>query len=179
MKQTGAILVVLAVIGSVLVGSAYSLMFKAKYDQVRDDIGTLYHVVPMSRETDAFLAEVRETWTEQQNISGIAHAQILGTIGLAPTIAHLLHVLSHPMPPYSWVSPLRNRDAIRFGVVQGVIRPTSIDRTVHVSADGQWAMIRCSTNAVSLFVEDAAGLRLDMYFRPKVESNLPTEGVRR
>jgi hypothetical protein len=83
------------------------------------------------------------------------------------------------MPPYSWVSPKENKDAVLLGMVQVVIVPTSIDHDVHVSADGHLAMIRCTTNAVYTFADDAGGLREGLYFKPKGASNQAPEDTAR
>ena len=154
-------------VGSIfLVWLTHSLLVKSKYNQVPEQLGALYHVAPMSEEMDAFLAEVRETWTERVNFANGPHAGWMETIGLAPSMSNLLHMLTHPMPPYSWFFPQRNWKTIRLGVAQDIIRPNSIDQTVHLCADGHSAMIRCTTNSVYVFVEDADAFHELLYVKP-------------
>jgi len=181
-KLIPAIVVVFAVVG---VGAWLTLNLRAKrkYDQVRSDLAQhSYAVVPFDTETTAFLAEVRASWTNSHSEVGGPHSDAITLLGLHPSVSNLVHVFTHRLPAYSFVSPQQNKESTVMAMVQGMLMPITIDDSIHVSNDGHTAVVRCQTNLVYIFSDELPGLRESMYYVKKgnieqAESTVPVKAA--
>lgn len=134
-----------------------------KYDEAQAAIGKPFSVIEMDNRTEGLLAEVRASWVERFSEVDGPYSDGLKTVGLSPSVTNLIKVFTYSLPESSLLSPSRTAKAAEIGVIQALLFPESIDRSIHVSADGRLALIRCSTNLVYIFTDDADGLCEAMY----------------
>jgi len=177
-KSISIIFIVLIVIGA---GAwlALNLRAKRKYDKMRNELSELsYSVVEMDADTTALLAEVREKWTQSHSQIDGPHSEALKTLGLNPSVSNLAHVFTYRLPKYSLLSIEQNKKSAAMGLVQGILMPVTIDESIHVSADGHLALVRCKTDLVYVFADENTGLREEMYYvKRDIEQQSPAGDV--
>ena len=183
MKKTiPAIVLTLAVAGAVAWCTLH-LRAKRKYDHVRNDLAQhSYAVVPFDADTTTFLAEVRSSWTNSHSQVGGPHSDAIQLLGLRPSVSNLVHVFTHRLPTYSFLSTDQNKKSAVMAMVQGMLMPITIDDSIHLSDDGHTALVRCQTNLVYIFSDEQSGLRESMYFVKKgdieqAESTVPVKAA--
>jgi hypothetical protein len=163
------------VLGVVVAGAWLFINLRAKrqYDLLRDEVAQkAFSVVPMDQDTRALLARVRSEWEEPYTQVGGPTSESLEIFGLRPCVANLVEICSRQMPDYCFVSPSRNKWAAVLGIDQLVFFAPSMDQSLHVSDDGHVALMRCGTNCVYVFSDEAAGLRETLY-RLEAEKTKP------
>jgi hypothetical protein len=181
-KLTPAIVIALAAVGAVA-WCALNLRAKRKYDHVRDELAQhSYAVVPFDQKTTAFLAEVRTSWTNSHSQVGGPHSDAIKLLGLRPSVSNLVHVFTHRLPAYSFLSLDQNKKSAVMAMVQGLLMPVTMDNSIHRSEDGLTALVRCQTNLVYVFSDEPAGLRESMYYLKKgnieqAESTVPVKAA--
>jgi len=163
MKRLIATIIVVAAVG---IGAwlTFSLRAKRKYDDARADLGKhLFSVVQMDGDTTALLAEVQTNWVESYSEVGSVYTEALKTVGLSPSVSNLIEMFTYRMPEYSLLFPSRNKEPAAMGQIQATLLPMSVDGLIYVSEDQHLAMIRCKTNVVLVFADEAGGLREAQY----------------
>ncbi len=166
-KRVSTVLIVAVAIGIAIgIGTWLTLNLRAKqkYDKARDELAKgLPSVVKMDSDTMAFVADVRANWVESYSEVRGVHSDALKTLGLRPTVKNLVHVFTHRLPEYTFLSPEQNLKSMVMGIVQGTIVPMTNDQSIHLSDDGHLALVRCHTNIVLMFSDEPTGLREAMY----------------
>jgi hypothetical protein len=142
---------------------ALNLRAKSKYDQVKMTSDTAYTEMPMDQQMMDLLADVQSNWTCITDVTNGPDADAVRSVGRNPSVRNLIDILNFQMPPYNWFSPSENRRSIDLYTCKTVIMPNSVDGQCHVSQDQHLALLRCSKNAVCVYRDDPAGLRVTLY----------------
>lgn len=148
-----------------------NLRAKAKYDQMTKELSVVsYTVSPIDAQFSSFLADVEKTWVVRTNTLGGPHSDGLKLARMPPSADHLAHLLTCPMPVWSWFSPQRNRQSIVLGMVKEQLLMATVDGVIHVAPDKKTTAIWCHTNMLYVFRDDTGGMREILYFRKKASN---------
>jgi len=170
MKKTISIIVIVLIVIGAGAWLTLNLRAKQKYDKMRNELSQLsYSVVKMDADTTALLSEVREKWAQSHSQIDGPHSDALKTLGLDLSVSNLVHVFTYRLPKYSFLSIEQNKKSAAMGLVQGLLMPVTIDESIHVSANGDLALIQVSAKCVLVFADENAGLREEMYVKENIE----------
>lgn len=140
---------------------------RSKYDQLRRDEAVTYSVTPMDRQSAAFLAQVQSHWRCWADIRNGPDLQALEVSGKEPTVHNLIDMFNYQMPPFQWLWPSENRQAIALSLVKAQFMPPSLDKQWHVSPDEHVAFLICKSNMVALYQDERSGVRTSYYVETK------------
>ena len=171
MKKLIPAIVLLLVAAAVGTWLTVNLRAKAKYDQMTKELSVVsYTVSPFDAQFSDFLADVERTWIVRTNTVGGPHSDGLKLAGMPPSADNLTHLLTCPMPAWSWGSPQRNRQSVVLGMVKAQLLVTTVDGAIHVTPQKSTTVIWCHTNMLYVFRDDTGGMREILYFRKKASN---------
>jgi hypothetical protein len=177
MKRLIPAIVFLLVAGAVGTWLTVSVRARSKYDQMTKELSVVsYTVKPFDVQFSGFLADVERNWIVRTNTVGGPHSEGLKLAGMPPSPDNLTHLLTCPMPAWSWVSTQRNRQSVILGMVKGQLLMTTVDGAIHVTPDKSTTAIWCHTNMLYVFRNDTGGMREILYIRKKT-SNQASEAT--
>ena len=84
-----------------------------------------YAITPLDESMTAFLSEVQTNWFCKSDLTNGPNSEILKVAGMSVSVRKLAAFWNYQMPPYSWSSPSRNKDAAKFALIKGQFYPTS------------------------------------------------------
>jgi len=160
------------VLTTVVVGGWLVLSLPAwlKYEHARKGSFITYQITPIDKQFIAFLTEVQSNWACKVDVTNGPDSEVVKLAGMAPSVHNLIQVFNYQMPPYRWFSPSQNRKSVAINVLKATFMPISVDHRWYVSDDGHLAALRCRTNVVYIYRDEASGLRATMYVRKRNES---------
>jgi hypothetical protein len=154
----------LLIVVAVAIWLVMNLRAKQKYDLAMQEIRqTQYAAVELEGDAADVLAKARSDWTVHFAEVGGPYSEALSIRGLPPTVANLVDFITRPLPEYSFFSAERNMKATEAGMIKALICPITIDGSIHVSSDGQLALIQLSENAILVVEDSEEGLRETTY----------------
>jgi hypothetical protein len=151
-----------------------------KYEQMKKGLVVTYTVKPMDEQFQASLAEVEKTWLVRSANSkdqSRPHSDALKLVGMSPSAANLTHLLTCPMPDWSWISPSRNKESVVLGMTKALLNPRTVDNALHLSQDKKVLAIWCTKKAMWVFRDDAQGMKETLYFLPRGEGGQQPAGA--
>ena len=143
---------------------ALEIRAKMKYDQAKQENDVAYSVTLMDQNTTAFLEEVQSNWTCWSDHTNGPDSEALKLIGKTPLVRNLIEMYNFRMPPFRWLSPSQNREAVAVNLVKSKFMPVPFDKVWHVSADEHMAFLLYKSNGVALYRDEPSGLRAS-YFK--------------
>ncbi len=151
------IIIIFVVIAAASLGPLFRL--RSIYNAVIDDVAPQpYSVVQMDDETKALLADAQANWFEFISEVDGAYSDGLDAFGLSPSVSNVISLLNY-RPEHFFPT---EADVV-MGMAQALLLPPSIDQSIHLSADGQTALMRRQTNAVEVLENEDGKLRESVY----------------
>lgn len=144
----------------------FNIHTKKKYDECRNElIPKVLSVVKMNSETKKLLSEARMNWKNAYNETDGPYTNSLKVVMKNPSVSNLVEIFTYSMPEYSFFAPKLNMKSVKMGSIQNLILPMTIDHQVHLSDNGNLALIKCTPGIILVYSNGQRGLREEMYYK--------------
>ena len=177
MNKLAAIVVIGLVATGVVAWLGFNLQAEKKYGESR--LRLAEHVlssVPMDAKTMSLVGKAREHWAQRTGVNlAVPYSDALKILKLKPTVSNLVHVLTYQIPEYSYLSENQNIESGKIAIVQGLLLPGTIDGSIHVSEDGQLALLKLKAKYFMIFSENGNGLWVQEFLKEVDNAKLPSE----